>query len=414
MLPLIKLLIVVFIFIFLVSRKLNIGLIMLFSSLLMGIFFLMSPMNILKSFATGTFNLDTLKLLATVYFTLTFGHFLKEFGYFNKMKVSLEGLIHNRNITIAIPPIIVGFIPMPAGAMLSAPMVEEAGKGMNLSPELKTYISYWFRHPWEYCWPVYLGMILASSVLSMPVRTLSLNQYPLSIAIIVVGIVVCYIMFPKETDTKHGEKQMGTKIYTDTKTKKSRNLGIFFLSILPILLVFVFVVVAKLDVIIALAITVIMIIFLQKPFPKNILPGLKSGLSLDISLLLVAVMIFKKVLENSGALTSITQFLGSSNASSLVLLAFIPFIVGFLTGVTTAFVGIAFPMLMPLLHNNPTYVMFAYAFGFAGVLLSPVHLCLAITKEYFKANLWGVYKMLIPSTAFVMFVAIVMMMIKSG
>ncbi|MFA5032491.1 MAG: DUF401 family protein [bacterium] len=406
MLSLIKLLIVVFIFIFLVSRKLNIGLIMLFSSLLMGIFFLMSPMNILKSFASGTFNLDTLKLLATVYLTLTFGHFLKEFGYFNKMKISLENLIHNRNITIAIPPAIVGFIPMPAGAMLSAPMVEEASKGMNLSPELKTFISYWFRHPWEYCWPVYLGMILASSVLNMPVRTLSLNQYPLSIAIIVVGIVVCSIMFPKEAKNIPQTSNL--------KTKKSRDLGTFFISILPILLVFVFVVVAKLDVIIALAITVIMLIFLQKPFPKNILPGLKSGLSLDISLLLVAVMIFKKVLENSGALTSITQFLGNSNTSSLALLAFIPFIVGFLTGVTTAFVGIAFPMLMPLLHNNPTYVMFAYAFGFAGVLLSPVHLCLAITKEYFKANLWGVYKMLIPSTAFVMLVAIVMIVIKLG
>jgi len=38
------------------------------------------------------------------------------------------------------------------------------------------------------------------------------------------------------------------------------------------------------------------------------------------------------------------------------------------------------------------YVMLiasAVAAGFLGVLLSPVHICLVLTREYFKADLWA-------------------------
>jgi len=38
------------------------------------------------------------------------------------------------------------------------------------------------------------------------------------------------------------------------------------------------------------------------------------------------------------------------------------------------------------------------------VLLSPVHLCLILTKEYFKADMWGMYKRMLPASA-VIFVA---------
>jgi hypothetical protein len=40
------------------------------------------------------------------------------------------------------------------------------------------------------------------------------------------------------------------------------------------------------------------------------------------------------------------------------------------------------------------YVMLAMVCGFAGVLLSPLHLCLLLSNEYFKTNLLSVYKYL--------------------
>ena len=40
------------------------------------------------------------------------------------------------------------------------------------------------------------------------------------------------------------------------------------------------------------------------------------------------------------------------------------------------------------------YIMLAMVCGFAGVLLSPLHLCLVLSNEYFQTRLSSVYKYL--------------------
>jgi hypothetical protein len=77
----------------------------------------------------------------------------------------------------------------------------------------------------------------------------------------------------------------------------------------------------------------------------------------------------------------------------------VPLTVGLLTGVTTAFVGVSYPILLPFLipdQVNWGLVMLVYACGLMGVMLSPVHFCLILTKDYFKADLLKVYKMILP------------------
>jgi len=40
-------------------------------------------------------------------------------------------------------------------------------------------------------------------------------------------------------------------------------------------------------------------------------------------------------------------------------------------------------------------LMFAYVSGFVGILLSPAHLCLVLTLDYFRASLKDVYRIMI-------------------
>ncbi len=50
-------------------------------------------------------------------------------------------------------------------------------------------------------------------------------------------------------------------------------------------------------------------------------------------------------------------------------------------------------------------VALAFSGGFLGVLLSPLHLCLSLTRDYYKAE-WGPnYRMLAPSVAVAALVA---------
>jgi len=78
---------------------------------------------------------------------------------------------------------------------------------------------------------------------------------------------------------------------------------------------------------------------------------------------------------------------------------------GFLTGVNNAFIVIAYPILLPLIQKltagDATHFVlisvYVYVIGFAGILLSPLHLCLVLTNEYFKSSLIKVYRYLGPA-----------------
>ncbi|MBZ5502692.1 MAG: DUF401 family protein [Acidobacteriia bacterium] len=90
----------------------------------------------------------------------------------------------------------------------------------------------------------------------------------------------------------------------------------------------------------------------------------------------------------------------------LPIICFLPFLTGLLTGITVAFVGTTFPLVMSITGGaSLANISLAFAAGFLGVLLSPVHLCLILTKEYFKADLWGMYKKIMPAAAFILVAA---------
>jgi hypothetical protein len=79
-----------------------------------------------------------------------------------------------------------------------------------------------------------------------------------------------------------------------------------------------------------------------------------------------------------------------------------------MTGITQAYVGMTFPILLGLVSGqnvsnvSPGWTAFAFVSGFAGVLLSPVHLCLILTNAYFKANTLRVYRLLfLPALALI-------------
>ena len=99
-------------------------------------------------------------------------------------------------------------------------------------------------------------------------------------------------------------------------------------------------------------------------------------------------------------------------AAAIVMI--IPFISGLTTGIAIGFVGASFPIVINLLGTNPelnivlAYTVLAYGFGYIGMILSPVHVCLLVTNEYFKTNLIQNIIQLIKPASVVLACAIVM------
>ena len=84
----------------------------------------------------------------------------------------------------------------------------------------------------------------------------------------------------------------------------------------------------------------------------------------------------------------------------------LPLVAGMLTGLVQACIGVSFPLVMGVIEPSIGYVMLAYVSGVVGVMISPVHLCLILTVEYFKADFMRSYKPLFLPSALVLAVTL--------
>jgi hypothetical protein len=114
--------------------------------------------------------------------------------------------------------------------------------------------------------------------------------------------------------------------------------------------------------------------------------------------MVTSILLFKGILEDSGAVGQISQDMLRRHIALMPISMVLPFVVGVVSGITIAFVGATFPILISLIqgmgqsHLMMPYMMLALASGFMGVLLSPLHLCLLLSNEYFGTSLVPVYR----------------------
>lgn len=400
---LLRIVLIVLVLLFLIKKKWDLGLVLLLGSTLTAVAFRLDlkafVQNLLRALASG----DTLSLIGIILLVLYLGTVLQVRGNFRTMVDSLKNLIPEPRLILALPPAFIGLLPMLGGALMSAPIVEEAAKRWGLSSAWKTFLNYWFRHIWEYCWPLYVNLILASAILRIPIKKISTVLFPFTLLAAALGFIILFRhvpFLPRESKDRSFPK----------------NLFSLFFSIWPILLTIILIFVFKLSMLLSLAVSSILTqIFMRMKIQERLRIVWKS-ISFKTVFLVASVMVFKRILEASGALSSLTSVFKPEGISAYLLLFTVPFFLAFLTGVNHAYVGISFPILLPILGSgNPdmVLVMFAYVSGFVGILLSPTHLCLALTLEYFAADLRQVYKILIlPSAVIFIFAFLVLLFMR--
>lgn len=380
-----KIILIVLVLLFLIKKKWDLGLVLFIGTLLTGVAFRLDFPVLARNILEALISTETLSLFGIIILVLYLGNLLQLKGNFKKMVDSFKNLIPEPRLILALPSSFIGLLPMIGGALMSAPIVEEAGQRWKLTPAWKTFLNYWFRHIWEYSWPLYVNMILASAILQIPIKRIATVQFPFTVLAAILGLIILFKHVHRLPDEKTGGKFL----------KSLLNL---ILSIWPIFLVIVLIFVFKFSMLLALAATAFLtLIFFRMDFRERS-RILWQSISLKTLFLIASVMVFKRILEVSGALESVTGVFQSEGISAYLLLFAVPFFLGLLTGVNHAYVGISFPILLPIFGSeNPdmVLVMFAYVSGFVGILLSPAHLCLVLTLDYFKADLRDVYKILL-------------------
>ena len=130
-----KLVIVFGLIILLFSRHWNLGYVLLIGSALLGLLFGLLVPEILEQGLAAALDLKTLRLVAAVLLITALGELLTEVGSMQRLVSSLQELFADRRLVLVSIPALIGLLPMPGGAMLSAPMIQEIGSGLKLSPE---------------------------------------------------------------------------------------------------------------------------------------------------------------------------------------------------------------------------------------------------------------------------------------
>jgi integral membrane protein (TIGR00529 family) len=387
MIELLKLSLVLFLLIFLIKMKIPVGISLLSGGILVGLLFGMPVTMILKDTVSAAVAGETLRLLILVILIVFFGNLLKLIENLRDLTKALENLVKNTKVVLMMLPAVIGLLPMPGGALISAPMVEEVGARRGLSPEMKTTMNYWFRHVWEYCFPLYPGIVLSAALLGVVLWKIVAGQIVLTFAMIILGIVFC------TRKVKLLDKDAGFE------EELKNPLLLLFKSIWPVVLVVALDLFFKVDLLVALGFVIVLLIFSRKVRSKDVLMILRETITFDVVILIFGIMIFKSLLESSGAVKIMPQQMMLLGIPKAAVTGIIPLTVGLLTGVTAAFVGVSYPILLPFLIPDQIdwgLVMLLYACGFMGVMLSPVHFCLILTKDYFQADLLKVYKLILP------------------
>jgi integral membrane protein (TIGR00529 family) len=379
MIDIVKISAVFALILFLLRKKLNVGLVMLLAASLLFILYRMSLPSIAATCRETLLNEVTIKLILALSFIRIFEMILREHAILTEMMGSVKAIFKNRKIVVVSMPLLIGLIPSVGGAYFSAPMVAETTRDSKMTPEEKGFINYWFRHPWEYILPLYPGILLASAVTRIPLYNLIIVNLTYAVLILITGFVFA-MRGSKGSVKKEGHLSLK---------------GVW--SFVPIFTVLLLVVVFHIELHYALIFAVLFLLLFYRYKPKSAFAAFKHGFSPGVILLIVGVMFFKEAMESSGAVKNLSQFFVKEGIPVSPLLFLLPFITGLLTGLTVGFVGSTFPLIISVAGDASIgAVSFAFASGFLGVLLSPVHVCLILTREYFKADMWGIYKMMIP------------------
>lgn len=379
----------------LLRKKIYIGYVMLIASLSLAALYKMDPESIAGALRKAALNSITIKLLLALSLIRTFELILREKNVMSAMMSSVKGFFNNRRVVIISMPLLIGTLPSLGGAYFSAPMVKEATAGLRMSQEEKAFINYWFRHPWEYVLPLYPGILLASAVSGIPLYSLIFANMLCALVLLVMGFI--YSM--RNVERRNPAGMMPVKMRAKVLNWQS------FLPVTAVLLLVMF---ARVELHYALLAIILSLFFVYRYGPREIFRVTKYGFALEVIVLIIGIMLFKETMEASGAVKNLSTFFLEQGIPVLPILCLLPFIAGLLTGHTVGFVGSTFPLLINITGGTSVSgISLAFAAGFIGVLLSPVHLCLVLTRQYFKADLWGVYRKTIPASAFIFLAALI-------
>jgi len=401
-LPFLKVLAAFFLMLAGMRLKIGLALSIFLGGVCMGLLFGLGPAAIGTTGLLALTREKFLFLISIVGLIMILSDGLERSGQSRRLMESLSGYLTSPRLRLIFFPALIGLLPMPGGAIFSAPMVRTMGEEMEMKGEDQALINYWFRHVWETAWPLYPGIILTVALANIPISTLISKTWPGIVAMFGFG----YLFLLRKAVPAGGPKR-------EFGAGRRRNPADVGREGLPLLIAIVGAVGCESLLarfapripfewgVIAALLAAVAAIMIQNRLGVGFLGQVlgKKGLW-SMLLVIAAIFVFKDIMQAAGIVEEMAGAAGGGVAL-FAAAVFLPLLVGMVAGINVAFVGATFPLLLGLLQNlglsaqTIPYLVIATFAGFTGVMISPIHICFVLTCNYFGADLGRTWRQLV-------------------
>jgi integral membrane protein (TIGR00529 family) len=311
-------------------------------------------------------------------------------GGMMKENGQIDNLINNirlsRRYMLPFSAMLMGLLPMPGGALLSAPILEKAGQ--RTANNIKAAINNWFRHLFILIYPLSPALIVATKIADLDIYRAILHLLPGFIFTVLLG----YLFFLRKVDSNsnHDRTISRRALYVplavilcapilDFTLKRALSLG-SLATLIGVL-------------------TALMLSFALgkiKPDPGRILVRSKPW---NFSLIIIGMFLYLHIFQE----TDVKLIIAGLPLPPIFIAIVAGAILAFFTGRVQLPVSIILPVYLGTV-GGVTPVIFAliYIAIFFGYIISPVHPCLVVTCEYFGVSIKEMLKKLAAPTAIVM------------
>ncbi len=373
-------------------------------------FALLRGVSLWESLKVGLWEIvrpDTLLLLLLVTLIMMFSSAMKKAGAMDAFSKALSSLAPSKRIALASAPLINGTLPMPGGAILSAPLVDAFDPERERPGDVLSAANYWFRHNLELTWPLYPAFILTSTMSGFSVgKLIALNLYAFPV-LFLLGLIFILPHTPKKPqspDSPANEAPAQGSRFSPRQILSGFAPLIIVLGTYAGFELLWHVIAPALSwspgfkslfgryapIFMGLGAGALYVLNLKKG--EGVFRGCLTQSTLKLAAVVAGIRVFSALLEAGNVAQASAVELSSAGIPALVVAAVLPLVAGLVTGVGFGYVGLSFPIILGLFPEGGPFpreaaVVLAGAFGFAGMMLSPLHVCMVVSAEHFGTKL---------------------------
>jgi len=371
---------------YLINKKYPMGGAIFLGALVLALLAGLRPTAIMSIVIKTITNPNTLELVFSVYLIGVLGSMMQGYGVIEKMMEYLEKSFKSVKLLLFIVPSLLSTFSVAGSAVFAAPVIDVLGDKIGVTKERKAAINLYVRHAWYFILPITASLLYAAYLADVSVWALIRVQAPVAVICLFAAYIV-YIAPLKDVQLVSGSSENRTQIISKT---------LFYTSPLIVTIIMVIWFPFYIGLLVGCLLS-----FLLRTKAGNFGEMLRTKQGLNMVYAAAAIMVFKGVIDGIPGIRILIQGLIDKGMPLELLLFVLPLVMGYILANPQALVGMLFPILLPLVPQEQVLATAAFIniVGFVAYYISPLHLCQALTNEYFcvsTKDLYREYKITVP------------------